>query len=195
MRKGRPTVPVRPPATMSTAGRCTVISDCIVDDTMPSARRTSTSVARGLPRNSTGGTSRYSGMTSRVISLTNVDLPDPLGPRMAMFSPSAISRWSTWRMMRPARRTDASVSFRNGTSVSAETPVSVSGFGDSLMQGTSSDERLYGMCNGNRRIRRSPYANLSWCSPRKNSTRRSRRCSHWSWRRSWRSSWTWSSQR
>ncbi len=53
----------------------------MVDDTIPSVLRTSTNVARGLPLNFTGGCSRYSGITSLVISFTNVDLPAPFGPK------------------------------------------------------------------------------------------------------------------
>ena len=118
--RGTPSVPNRPPHTISITGTWTVISSCIVAETTPSACFTSCSVQRSFPRNTTGGISRCKGKTSRVMSLTNVDFPAPFGPSRAMLSPSASANDGTARISLPARLTTASVNSSIGTAAEAD---------------------------------------------------------------------------
>ena len=87
---------------------------CMVHDTTPVQLLASARVMRCIAPEHDGRFVAMERNTSRVTRLTNVDLPDPLGPRIAMDSPSSIAKSSTDRMVLPARRTWASRSWSSG---------------------------------------------------------------------------------
>ena len=106
-------VPKKPPNTTSSTLRLPVRASANDVETTPTVCWIWRSSARGLPRKSTGGSSRHRGIISRVSSLTRVDFPEPLGPSTTTRSPSSMTKSSTSKMMRPSLRTCALCSLSN----------------------------------------------------------------------------------